>query len=977
MMWEEYNNITQAMRDIPNGSIKYADHAIPDLYGKALHLYFALNSSNEKNYEKEINMWRGLLTLFALQDHLKLPLSWEQVSLPEQEPGMGNNLLDAALQHPPEATKRILSTDLGKKWSGDYFYVLKWTNGVKSDLLLYSPVTLVCPVANWPMTFARLKKVKWFDRVNQCFIRPETVLNDHEKRIVCFWLKSMSNQFNLPNANEAQSTIKRHLDLYIKDLGVTLSEEEETDQFDFVDIHDENINRDGLFKKLRMSVKATLPRGKQSDGNSFIKVNHFFADQICYFQTEGSNPFADCRHSDHYKIQSKDGWYAFLPVRPCYREYFRKNDLAKNIHMEWMTSKGIDIIHVELVMSGNKYEKNYRITQTATVDPDTAVPFMRGMTDEKTMPVVSVWPGRIGEAWKKYYIMLDGTKCESGDLRVADLPQTVKSSNGYVVQTAYVPDAIPVVKRLRNNDGEVSIGMITPKLDPPRKKPAYISADVAVDFGTSSTRVFVKIDQEIEEINIAEDAPLLVTSCDLIRANIMRDYFVPPDFFKRGSDTLFSIYRRSGDLRSTVQPVLDGAIYQQGAISIVEFIENIDYLMPDLKWTARTNRAYYTAFMQQLFLHVASWLYEKGVTSIKWRYALPEKMDPDILDVVRDIWKNALLPYLDGFVGTIKSKIECELTESEAASRYFLFTRENPIHAKKGYLVVDIGGGSTDIALWQGEPQNIHMKWHSSVNVAGRKMFTCWIEKHIEQLCESTQDYNITAHLDMIKEAPSAMRRVLIEMLLNANYDVLLENYRQECIDHKDGWGMELRKEINMSISLLMFALGYQIGALISSGEFNVPDGLGAFTVAFGGRGAKMLEWRGYEFKFLIDIFKAGVSEAGVQKNFAVEIEVSQNPKCEVARGLLVDQPLEATVSNSVDVQISTEKYLDAAEAFQKAFNTVFRNVKTKEGRRFWPFDSKRINRNSLAAQIEKEDNQEIVNVFMETIFNFFNKPAK
>lgn len=975
MLWEEYPNITQAMRDIPNGRIQDADHAIPDVYGKALHLYFALYSTNEKCHEKEINLWRGLLTLFALQDYLKLPLSWQQISLPEQEPKTESNLLDVALRHPPESTRRILSTDLGQKWNGTDFYVLKWMDESEKefDLLLYSPITLVYPVADWSNIFTHFKKIKWFDHKKKCFFRPETVLDDQEKRIVYFWLKDMSNHFNLPNANEAQSTIKRHLDRYISDLDITLSAADKKNQFTFVEIRDEGINRNGLFEKLRMSVKATLPKSGRG-GERPIEVNQFFADQICYFQTEKDNPFANCRYSENYKIQSIESWYAFLPIRSDFREYFSKNDLAKDIRMEWMKLGGIQTIHVELIISGEKYDHDYKITEEATAAPDIAVPFMMGMTDEKTMPVVSVWPGRIGEVWKKYYIMLDGSKCASGDLLVADSLETTRSSNNYVVQTSYVPDVIPIVKKLRNNGGEVSIGMITPKLDLPREKPAYLSADVAVDFGTSSTRVFAKIEQEIEEIDITADAPLLVTDCDLGREKLMRDYLVAPSSFTRGSDTLFSVYRRSGNLRDTVQPVLDGVIYQPGEVSIVEFIENCDKLMPDLKWNAKSNRAYYTAFMQQLFLHVASLLYEKGVNSIKWRYALPENMEPDMKEIIRDIWKMDMTPYLEDFVGKISFKIDSELTESEAASRYFLFNRESAIHAKKGYLVVDIGGGSTDIALWQGESQNVHMKWHSSVNVAGRKMFTCWIEKHIEQLCESTQDENITAHLDMINRTTPALRRTLIEMLLDANCSILLDNYRQNCLNSQSGWGMELRKEINLSISFLMFALGYQVGALISSGGFDVPDGLGAFTIAFGGRGSKILEWRGYERDLLINVFKKGLSKAGAQKTFEVEIEISSSPKCEVARGLLVDRPPEAFSPNPVNIRIDIAKYLNAAESFQEAFNTTFQDAKTKNR----PLsDSRKINRNRLAAQIEKAENQEIVNVFMEIIFNCFTESTE
>lgn len=967
-MWNEYSDIMQAMGAIPNGSVQNADHAIPDVYGKALHLYFALLKPNRTSHEQEIYLWRGLLALLALQDYLDLPLAWERVSLPQMLPNQTENLFDAALRHPPREARRVLSTDPREQWNGKDFYVLSWIdeNDTPIDLLIYSPITLVCPVANWRKIFAGLERIKWFDHINGRFLKPEDVLNDQEKRIVRFWLDGISERFNLPAANEGQRMISQQLGQYIKDLNAPLSDEERLN-YRFEEIAVRQAPPSDLFRDLKMTVKSTLP-GENPGGGPII-VNQLFADQLCYFQAD-ENPFAKCRHSQNYEIKSRKDCYAFLPVHARYRSHFNSLDLAQGIHMDWITQNGTDMIHVTLTIAGKNYERDYKVSEQITAASGVAVPFLAGKIDKKTVPLVAVWPGRTSGPWNKYYVMLDGSACDSGDLRVADFSEIQTGSNGYVFQTSYVPTAIPIVRTF-DNAGSVCVGMITPKLETPGTPAAPLSADVAVDFGTSSTRVFAKINGKTSELDITKDLPLLVTDCDVAREILMRDYFVAPVSFSRASNTLFSVYRRSGQTPQTVQPVLDGVIYQPGRISVEEFMKDTNMLMSDLKWTTKINRDCYTAFMEQLFLHIASLLDAQGVNSIKWKYALPKNMDTDMKDTIRDIWNKKLGQYLQDTIGnSIGSTIENDLTESEAASRYFLSIPGNTAHARMGYLVVDIGGGSTDIALWQGEEQNVHMVWHTSVNVAGRKMFTRWIQAHIEELCQGTQDENITAHLDRINTMPEDLRSTLIEMLLNANYGTLLDYYRQECREHQNGWGMKLRGEINMSISSLMFALGYQIGKLINSGAFTVPAGDGAFTIAFGGRGANMLEWRGYGQPLLQSFFQEGLAAAGVQETFHVETTVSSSPKCEVAQGLLVDRPPESGPALDLpDISMDTAAFIDAAETFQTVFNGAFQSSKAA-GKPLCALQP--INRDMLAAQIEKNSERRIANVFMETIYNNF-----
>lgn len=970
--WQGYGDMKKAVELLPKGSSQYADYAIPDVYGKALQLYFSLYDSHSRlTYHMEaVQLWRGLITMLALQDFLNLPLSWEKVYMPDVPAGAGGNLFGQALRRPPNNAERMLFDEPGRWWNGRDFYVLKWTPPAQNeiDLMLYSPCTLVYPTADWRSNFSGLREIKWFDRRTKCFCSPETALNEQEKKIVYFWLTKLRKDFDLERANEAQRTIKGQLDQYAADLQVYLENENAFARYRLAEIGGAGAGPADLYEQLRMTVKAVLPevttdKGKPAD------VRNAFSDQICYFEmADNENPFENFRYAQNYRVKGRRNCYAFLPVHPGVRESCLASGIAANISMQWVDQAGTACICAALSIAGNTYERKYRVSDKVTAEPGTAVPYMPGHTGKDSFPLISVWPNKIGEAWKKYYVMLESGDCDSSKLQVAEQTGTERGSNTYVTRTPYAPGVIPIVRKLNHNGGTVSVGIVTPRGEPPRDNPAQVKAEVAVDFGTSSTRVFARFDDRIEEVNILTDEPLVECGTSSQSAGLMSDYFVAPGSVK-ARETLFSVFRKYGLPLGKVQPVLDGVIFQPGPSKMIEMEKSSSDMLSNLKWDIQNSRAYYLAFMKQLTLHISILLYEKGVTSINWKYALPENMSHDDQQEVEKIWRGELMKYLEGVSDKISHALAGNLTESEAASRYFLSRETTPIFAKKGYLVVDIGGGSTDIALWQGNSSSIHMVWHTSVNVAGRRMFTRWIEKYIQPLCAGTNDDNIKKQADMLEHCNPEVKSTIVEIILNANYDKLLESYRF-ARRKNEGWSMELCSHVNKAVSLLMFAMGYQVGALMKEGSFDICEGSGAFSIAFGGRGSKIMEWRGYDEKSSGKFFAAGMMLAAEREKVPyAAIQVSANPKCEVARGLLEEGPAGIqSVPAPPPVILETEKYKLAARKFTTVFNDVFKGTKTESG---LP-KLENLSWTHLIAKIEgrkvKED--QVMQIFMESIYN-------
>ena len=252
-------------------------------------------------------------------------------------------------------------------------------------------------------------------------------------------------------------------------------------------------------------------------------------------------------------------------------------------------------------------------------------------------------------------------------------------------------------------------------------------ATVAVDFGTSSVRAYACVPDcggliPIELGGGEECEPQFVTSRsateDEALGDIFRKHFYAPGRYKGSTDeTLFAVFRRSASGAVPSRPFLDGVIYQFGKNADKaggqSWREELYY--SDLKWNGDKN-SLFVVFMRQLASHITMWLYHKyHVTEFTWRYAFPGTPDERHQTKKRTVKENwaKVVERLNEESGLRHAEDGAEklLFENQAASLYFLCdpqerTGNSVLNAGIGYLVADIGGGNTDIALWQRQDAN-------------------------------------------------------------------------------------------------------------------------------------------------------------------------------------------------------------------------------------------------------------------------------
>lgn len=884
--WRKHDSLEEIWKEMKQAPYDESDkHAIPDVYGRAIQYYLALEYAydNRRYNIKEVYLWRCLITALALQKLHGLAVSWERVEVLQDD----RNSFDCALRYTPDNAFHA-----GSKWDGKYFYVLKCerTDGkTEEDLLIYSPMSLIYPVADIDDVLGNLPEFAWYDRQNSSVQQLNEKLSVLEKKIIVKWLQNARSGLTvLQTSNKEYQVISHHLLAFEKDLAVSIGAAEEG-CFTVVPISEGVRAGDDVFDKcLNNSIEVSI-----NISGCRVEVQDIFADHLYFFELSNrkGNRFSQCEHADNYFIQNTAAWYAFLPLGEEIAKRDEASEVAECISLSY--DERSKRIIAELPLSKKNEQWTDLVWKYDLWDNGTELN-RRGKaikSNEKGIPTVAVWPGMITDEWKAYYVFLE-EKGSDGSLEIGGtIDYTIQGTNQYVKKAVQAPKAISLIWVKDNH--RYSVGVITPKYVRNNADRASVSAVVGVDFGTSSTRVFAKVEGQDKkiEMKIFDDQPLeVIKSEEDNYVNFIKDHFI---VHENVEEKVYSIYRReSDDLLDCVEPVMDGLIYH--AVENEKLEENNKF-MPDLKWGTIAGEEYCRAFIKQLCLHVCALLVrDYHVTSIEWRYALPESMQAGLKDIINNAWIKGAKEYLEACT-KLNHTFKNAITESEAASRYFLLDGENPqVNSTKGYLIVDIGGGSTDIAFWQRQ-SSLEMVWHSSIKVAGRSMFTKWLAEVMETLGRMAVANTMSPMNIMIESMNQinfmeSLKLSFTERILNEHYEDLFEAYEMYCVNGNSGEQLDrFRNGITQSVAILMFALGYQTEMLFEKDILKREEDGGSFVISFGGMGSAILKWvdASDDKEKLRQMFLRGVTVAGGDDGINAKVKVNDYPKVEVAKGLL------------------------------------------------------------------------------------------
>ena len=334
-------------------------------------------------------------------------------------------------------------------------------------------------------------------------------------------------------------------------------------------------------------------------------------------------------------------------------------------------------------------------------------------------------------------------------------------------------------------------------------------------------------------------------------------------------------------------------------------------------------------------MHIWLLLQKKGIHNVEWRYALPGSIDNK--EIIVKLWENHIQPFLKAITTGEMSFSEDSYSESIAASMYFLsYKYSQDINRRQGYLVVDIGGGSTDIALWKKDDGKMQMVAHTSIPVAGRALFTRFIALNLSRIIGTTQNSELEEKLRYVnensewaKENQDASQKLvmynsLLEQIIQSNLSIIQDAYICDA-----EWAPDLRRQMEFGIAMLFFSLGSLVGQKLAENVLPSNNSEGSFTIAVGGYGSKILNWlEGSEGK-LLGMFQDGVrvqyqSGMGCQMNLIK----SDQPKKEIALGLVQDEIETSAAKGCSDMrQVELPEALKLNESFADSYTRNFSKI--------------------------------------------------
>jgi hypothetical protein len=430
-----------------------------------------------------------------------------------------------------------------------------------------------------------------------------------------------------------------------------------------------------------------------------------------------------------------------------------------------------------------------------------------------------------------------------------------------------------------------------------------------VDFGSTGSDVYQRTGNGIPRPLVFKNRLRQITGFDATQfKKFTRALFIPAREWS--ADQILSVFHDFGDPK-------DGpgarVVVRDGHVLYTEdpsefFSGDRRRVKSNLKWGDQRERIAARDFLRQLSLQSAAEIAAQGCAEADFRYSYPTAFsDGDIanLDAMWDRIVAALgdqtgiafhlnPTYLDPVSG---EQTDADNREAITATKFFCdFTGNGErMDIAGGAVTLDIGGGTTDMAIWRkGE-----LVSHSSVLFAGRDIFLNPLAKRPSILSEIDPRVPVKELLNTTEQ----------DSAFNAHLDAIISKHGEELIrglaDQPDD---NVRKFLEI-LEAGLCGIGYYAGLLMrrvrNAGVYKPGRRILIFA---GGNGSKIFRWcalgklseRSEIHTRFANAFLTGAdlkkSDGGAQAVPIpkIIIQLSEKPKSEVAYGLVCqDTPLK------------------------------------------------------------------------------------
>lgn len=601
------------------------------------------------------------------------------------------------------------------------------------------------------------------------------------------------------------------------------------------------------------------------------------------------------------------------PILPLTRKllYYLDNDeLSTNLTFE----QSSESIHVRLKvrLSGvdgsprhAELKKEYKKEQIEILD---------------SVPVLEVWPNFRKKNWQLYYTYYSKTGqntfyakpfCDNSEV-TSNKKITMDSE---VTFTQNFPPAMLCYKFTQGKKpidwGDDYIGLLLLNIPKSEVSSSNDIWRIGIDFGTTSTSVYIAPSDSIgEPLVFRKELILQVTASGSDRSKLY-DEFIPGESERIPFLTLFQEFGTQR-VSEPINIFTDGHIYFiNKSQALTEIPSNVS---KNLKWSdEKVDRERATAFLEQVCCQALAEIASRGGTKVSWRYSYPTAFSEILSSGLPQKWHLITEKYhrltgiermcAQGNDNGIYSKCTEEnvckspdhaayrFSESHATAIYF--AEHLKASTRYGTVCIDIGGGTSDIAIWQEDK----LCYQVSLRLAGREILLNALRAKPEFL----------KHFGVNTKLLQDLRIKPVDF--NAQADALISREGDEWLKKlPDILGLEETKKLIQIISIGLSGLFYYVGIVLESlirdkkYKSEPPD------IYIGGNGSKLFHWitsGAYDLKHPInELFRAMLSNTCNLDWSRMKIVLSPNPKCETAQGLIGTKLLDVVDNYTEKVSV-------------------------------------------------------------------------
>lgn len=645
-------------------------------------------------------------------------------------------------------------------------------------------------------------------------------------------------------------------------------------------------------------------------------ANEFFTDKVTIFYLP-YNAFPTVMENKVYPY-GQASVNIILPIRKWLLDYLEPEFIAKNTKIA-VINQDIEVT-LSLPVSGPDGKGKMLVTKKIY---KAAQPKANNLNnDEKkeildydSVPLIQVWPNirmREPNAWKAYYTYFDlgdsTIPFHASPLFKQETPQSMKlpdNTSAEICKGTSFPEAFVCENRFKDLYGkEVSeeIGLLLLDQNKVQEVSAHnVNCKIGIDFGTTNTTAYMYVDNEQPHLIQFKNHKYYVTltadgeSITGYDRNSVRKNFISEQEQPGSNQGSIKTMYHANPQSQKADPFFSGNIYYLDQSKNIDADRSImgNVKTTEMKWDKVNGRIYMQGFLMQFCLQCMVEAVIAGASTLEWLYSYPKAFSITQRQQYKMTWHTIYTETISTAC-TLHSSESGSLSESESVAEYF--KKDMQASTARGIICMDIGGGTTDIAIWQGSKDALLNQ--TSIRFAGRNILNdyLWNRKQNGHLMLSKLKNGNSEFINMLDSLENEESKHGFDLKLEA----LLRDYEADIFSSLPTKSADteialLIRDITFALAGIFFYSGMLVGHLLKAGKYDMTKLLPNCYV--GGNASKLLNWAA-DGEFSSDSLIAAVFKECMYRGILYEekqenvdddfdIYMTDYPKQEVAYGLV------------------------------------------------------------------------------------------